>query len=345
MKITNTNKITNKNNFIRALKTLLFAFGVLGISLTSTLDTKQEDENNNTYQVNTNVKRNINIKDNKEVISDKYLRNISFNRDEKENINSLVLSNMSSLTDYSFIKGLYNLNEFNIYNCYGIDLDLYNYLVSNNIDTNIKDQDIYNTYLLDKIYDKCIKNDMSYQDKINSITTYFINDNSDIDKYINKSKIVNIVNYLLNKAGVISYIIEDSDNTWLIIEDDSKYYYIDINSLINSKSKLNKECIKHFNIGFNYMVSPKYTCFTNMESYDSNNIKIPDELINDIKNGEDRKNIIEKYSNNIPARIISIVIVVFGLISLPLGYYIYSEDKYIKRKKQEAIEFMNSRKK
>lgn len=344
MKITNVKKFINKDKFILAFKSLLFVLGVFGITITSTISTNKDEVDNNQHQLN-NYKRNVDLKDNREIINNKYLRNINFSDDEKNNINSLVLSNIPSLTDYSFVKDLNNLKELNIYNCYGIDLDLYNYLIDNNINTNISDQDVYNTYLLNKIYDECINNDMSYQDKIKSITYYFINDTDNIDEYIYKNKITYMVNYLLNKSGIISYVIEDANNSWIIIEDNSKYYYIDINTLINSENKFNKTSIKYFNIGFNYMVSPKYTWFTNMQSYDSDNINIPEELINDIKNGEDKKNIIEKYSNNIPARVIEILIIIIGFVSLSTGYYIYNEDKYIKRKKQEALEFMNSRKK
>lgn len=249
------------------------------------------------------------------------------------NLKNLYLDNCPSLESLDFIYEMDNLEKISLNDCALIDEEFVQYLESRGIEHNITESDLNAAREVDRILDEIITDDMSDEDKIQAITVYVV-DNfkyklskaeesnmEPLESMIeNKSGVcasyAYMMNVMLRKAGITSYEIISKTHAWNLIEVDGKYYYLDATNVLQPPKFLTKIILEKFNVGFCYMSDPKANSLSAMNDYDKiDKVIIPDELIEDINNGQDMKNIIEKYGNSVPARLIEII----ALFAITIG--------------------------
>jgi hypothetical protein len=142
-------------------------------------------------------------------------------------------------------------------------------------------------------------------------------------------------NVLLRLAGIESYLLENTLHAWNLICIDDEYYYIDVTNLGGGiiPKKIAGTLIDKFDFGTGgYMIDPDSTLLTFMSDYDSKKVVIPQELIDDIESGEEKRNIIEKYKNTVPGRIIELIIIVVVIKKIKKTKEFCQEKKEIKKK-------------
>ena len=246
---------------------------------------------------------------------------------------SLTLINCASITDLSFIYELHNLKYLELNDIAGVSYELIEYLKDNGIEYVIEEKDIEANEIADQIISEIITDDMTDEEKIRSIVVYVARNckykfskkkesNEDplsltlIDKKGVCFGIAYTTNVLLSKAGITSYQVSSTLHSWNLVELDGKYYYIDGTNLggDGTLKYVASILLEHTGFSLNYMVDPKATSLTAMSDYDNiEKIVIPQSLIDDIENGEEEKNIFERYGTSIPVRIIELIIIIVGI--------------------------------
>lgn len=248
-------------------------------------------------------------------------------------IETLELDSCSGITDLSFIYSLKNLKSVKLNDMAGITPELIDYLKSNGISYEISDDDLTASLKVDEILDEIINDDMSDDEKIRAIVVYVnknckyrfskvTESNTDpLSTSLNENKgvcygIAYTTNVLLRKAGIKSYQLSDTDHAWNLVEDDGKYYYIDVTNLGGGRNLcfIARPLVKYTGFSPNYMVDPTATSFTAMSDFDDReHVIIPQSLVEDIEKGEDEKTILERYGTSIPIRVIELVITMVGI--------------------------------
>lgn len=250
------------------------------------------------------------------------------------NIKKISLTNCSSIIDLSFIKRFPNLEKVIMNDMAGISVELLEYLESNGIEYKITEDDIEASKKVDSIIEEIITEDMTDEEKIKAVCLYVSENckyriskveesNSDpLSTTLLTEKgvcagIAYTTNVLLRKAGITSYEVVSKDHGWNLIEQDDKYYYLDVTNIgapILPKF-ISRPLIKHLGFSDGYMSSPSNTSLTAMQPYDNRDkVVIPKELVEDIRKGEDEKSLIDKYGNNVPVHIIITLIVLIGIV-------------------------------
>ncbi|MBQ6477632.1 MAG: hypothetical protein IJI43_04290 [Bacilli bacterium] len=244
------------------------------------------------------------------------------------NINYLSIDKTDSLSDLSFIYKMKDLKEIFIKESAYITKDLINYLDSNNIKHNLTEEDLYNSIKTDEIINTIIKPSMDNDEKIRSICKYvidnieynenlFLESNENPLTYALKEKsgvcssYAYLTSVLLNKAGIDSYRISNNDHTWNLVELNNKYYYID-NTEKDTKSLYNGilECL---HLSDNYVANTDVTFTSQATDPQDKRTIIPTSLIEDIKNSEEDKSIIEKYRGKLPNYSIILASILAGI--------------------------------
>lgn len=244
-------------------------------------------------------------------------------------IEKVIIDKCPNIDSLDFLYGLPNLTEVTITECPCVSQELIDYLNSKGIKHNLTIEDVELTNQVDGIINQIITEDMDDEARIQAICDYVINN----FKYkLSESEESNeepltwflengsgvcasysyLTSVLLTKAGVTNYPVSDNDHGWNMVEMDGKYYYIDCTNIAQIPI-LSKLLLKYFNVGFFYMSDPAGNSFSAMSDYDSKEVILPQELIEDIEKGEDAKNIIEKYRGSVPANIIMGIIAIAAL--------------------------------
>lgn len=259
-----------------------------------------------------------------------YLTDLSDLPEQCPNLKVLSLDNCPLISDLSFIEDLNHLQILFMKNNPYITEELINYLASNNITTNINFDDVKHSIETDNIVNDLITSDMSDEEKIKQITLYMIKnysyDESLVDEnnsdplgiFLDQDKGVcagyaYLSTVLLNKAGVESYNAISSKHAWVIVHTNNKYYYIDPTNL-NFNVDIGNVFLDKFNTGIYYMTDPGLNFASMMDDYDSNHVVIPNSLIQDIKNSEDEKSIIEKYQGTFPTAVIKVALTFVAIV-------------------------------
>lgn len=242
------------------------------------------------------------------------------------NLKSITIYNCSSISNLDFIYNLPNLTYVDIKNCAFVSQQLVDYLNSHNITHTISEKDLYIANEIDKIHKEIITENMSDIDKIKAITLYIIKnykyditltEESNIDPLdcmlTNKSGVCAgysyLTNTLLRKGGINSYEVINKNHAWNLIEEDDKYYYLDVANLDVNCFYFN---VKMFDYSPFFMSDPNTTNFSAQSVYNAgqSNIIMPKSFVEEIEKGEDLKTLNEKYGT---------YLVVFYLkIALPL---------------------------
>ena len=337
---------------------------VLTASLTGCMNRSTLDINNTEYTYSEGTKK---ISEYYEVITDKDINNLPSSVEELSlstcqyvhdlnelphicpNIRVLKLKNCSSIVDISFIMRFPNLEKVELNDMAGISVELLEYLEENGIEYNISEDDIEASKKVDEIISEIITDDMTDEEKIKAICLYVSNNcKYRITKVFESNDdpltttlltekgvcagIAYTTNVLLRKAGITSYEVVNDLHAWNIVEQDEKYYYLDVTNIgapILPKF-ISRPLIKHFGFSDGYMSSPSTTAFTAMSPYDNRSkVLIPSELVEDIKKGEDEKTLIDRYGNNVPVHVIEALIVLIGLVcGIKLASAIKDKIKY-----------------
>ena len=249
------------------------------------------------------------------------------------NLNILSLDSCSGITDLSFIYNLKKLEKIALGDMVGITPELIEYFKKNDIEYRISDEDIEASKKVDEILNEIITDDMTDSEKISAIVVYVSknckyrfsmaeesNYNPLKTTLLDKKGVcygyAYTTNVLLRKAGIQSFQLCDTNHSWNLVDQDGKYYYIDVTNLGGGRdiSFIAWPLIEHTGFSPNYMVDPTATTLTYMSDYDDREkVVIPQSLVDDIKKGEDEKNIFERYGNNIPLCIIEFIIVMVGI--------------------------------
>lgn len=229
-------------------------------------------------------------------------------------IEELTVGLCPSITDFSFIYQLPNLKKVTFYECAGIDYELYTYLTNHGIENNITEVDLKANIMIDNIIKETINDQMTDEEKIKAITLYMVDNFEYDDQYTTDSNIypltsmlqnkkgvcagyAYLANVLLRKANVNANYVVDYDHAWNIIKQDDKYYYLDTT---NVDDLIVRSTVKAFDISPYYMSNPSDTMFTSMTPYNApdNTVIIPKSFVEDIKRGENKKTLVEKYGHN-----------------------------------------------
>ncbi len=258
-----------------------------------------------------------------------YIKNLNGLSQYCPNITTLSVDNTASLEDLNFIYELHNLEKLYIGNSAYITEDIFNYINSKGIKTNLTIQDVNNGKEIDRILNNIITPEMNEKDKIQAICLYML-ENSEYDisqsiasneeplnKFLEDGKVVcatyaYVTNILLNKAGIESYEVINDNHAWNIINLDDKYYYTDTTNM--DGSAIYNYLLKNLNISPNYMIDPSNTIASIMTKPESNKTIIPLSLIEDIQAGRSNKYIWEKYASNV-----SIPTILFSSILVGIG--------------------------
>lgn len=250
------------------------------------------------------------------------------------NITGLSLNAMAALSDFSFIYQLPNLKEIYISDSAYITENLLNYLIDNNITTNITKQDVINSQKVDEIINDIITPNMNDKDKIQAICLYVLNNvEYDITQTLESNQTpltcvledgkgvcasyAYLTNTLLNKAGIKSFEITNDSHGWNVVKLDNKYYYIDTTNM--DDSAFYNFLLKTLNITKYYMIDTNNTFTTPMSQPKDDETIIPLSLIEDIQNGRTEKDIFEKYGGQIGNFVVALVSVLSGIATY-LGF-------------------------
>lgn len=262
-----------------------------------------------------------------------FVTNLDCLPDVCPNIKRLNLNSCSGITDLSFIYSLKKLTHVTLNDMVGITPELIDYLEKNEIKYSVTSDDIEASDKTDQILSEIITDGMTDDEKIAAIVTYVSknckyrfskaeesNENPLTSTLLDKKGVcygyAYTTNVLLRKAGVESFQLCDTNHSWNLVDQDGKYYYIDVTNLGGGRdiSFIAWPLIEHTGFSPNYMVDPKATVLTPMSDYDDrNSIVIPQSLVDDIEKGEEEKSLIEKYGNTIPTCIIEFLIVIVGI--------------------------------
>ena len=262
------------------------------------------------------------------------------------NLKLLELNCLASLKSMDFIKNM-KLNSLYVNQLGIIDEELVPYLNDNNIFNNITKSDIEMSKQLDYILQQIVNDDMTEQEKIKAVTLYVIKNIQYDLNFTNQSNLEPLktaldgsgvclsysylMSALLSKLNIESYQIYNDTHAWTLVEKNNKYYYIDSTNLIQNFPFLEK-LFEKCGIGLYYMQDPNSTWLSSMDSANSGNVSLDDELFNKIIRGEGDKNIFERYFSNGYLDIVYLasLLTVINVLSL-YGY------KKQKRKKLENI--------
>ena len=229
-------------------------------------------------------------------------------------ITRLNLKSNASLTDYSFIKNIYNLKEINISNSPYITEELLEYLNANNIKTNIAKEDVELSKEIDEEVSEIISPDMNDQDKIKAICLYILehvkydglsgieSNDEPLKSVLEDGKGVCIsyayyTNVLLNKAGIKSFVVVGNGHAWNLIELDDKYYYLDTTNM--DGNPIDYEVFKHCDELTFSMFDPESNFFMGMSSSDNPKTIIATTLRKDIRDKNSKKSKTEKMSGKV----------------------------------------------
>ena len=279
-----------------------------------------------------------------------FINDLSSLPDICPNLKYLIISNCSSLTDLDFVYELPNLETFKIYGSAYVNEDLVDYLDSNNISHNIDEKKLRYAHEVDSIVDSIITDDMSDLDKVKAITLYLI-DNYEYDEaYTNESNFkplesmldskrgvcagyAYLANVLLRKANVNSYEVINDVHAWNLIEEDDKYYYLDITNLDSNGLKF---AVKVFDHSPMFLSDPNQINLTGMSSYDEGlgKVVIPKSLVEDIEKGEELKTLYERYGTDFITFYLKFPLPIFIVIFALDGKALYDLYKFKKEKKE-----------
>ena len=277
------------------------------------------------------------------------------------NIKVLRISHCPSVVDLSFIYELPDLQLVELDDCPGVSIELKDYLILNNIDNNISQNDIYAAEQIDKIYNHIIKDGMTDDEKIKAITLYMIdNFEFDEDETINSNiapletmtfkykgvcaGYAYLADALLCKAGINSYYVVDKDHAWNLIEQDDKYYYLDTTYLDANDAYGNIEIFDNYP---HYMSSPARTGHSSMSSYDAGEkiVMMPKSFVDDIEAGEDLKTLKEKYRGDYVTYWLSFFIPTLIVLGLASGTIYFQVKAMLKEREQAKKESESKNKK
>lgn len=258
------------------------------------------------------------------------------------NIEAVCINAAAGLTDLSFIYNLPNLSELYISDSAYITAELLDYLKEKNISTNLTDQDLKNSQKIDDIISKIITPEMNDREKIQAVSLYVLNNVTyDIHQSLESNdnplscvledgkgvctSYAYLTSVLLNKAGVKSFNVVNSDHAWTMVKVDDKYYYFDTTNM--DGSMVYNFLLKILNITKYYMVDTNSTFTTAMSSPQNEATMIPVSLIKDIEAGRSNKDLFEKYGGQIGNIGVLLGSVLSGL-SIALVPYLLPEIKY-----------------
>ena len=224
----------------------------------------------------------------------------------------LELNCLASLRSLEFIKDM-NISSFYVNQLGIVDNNLLEYLLLNNINNNITQEDLDYCTKLDNIINSIIYNGMSEKEKIQAVTLYVI---KNIEFELSRKRESNIyplstalegsgvctaysylMSSLLSKLDMESYQICNDTHAWTLIQKDNKYYYIDSTNLTQNFSFL-EDLFEKYGIGLYYMQDPNSSIFSYMDRASGGNVALDDEMFNKILRGEKNKNLVEKYFSN-----------------------------------------------
>lgn len=244
-----------------------------------------------------------------------FIDDLSIIPDVCPDLQVLDVSNCASVTDFSFLYDLDELEKVSISESAFVTEELVDYLDENDIEHDITDEAISNAKRVDDILKSIITDDMTDREKIQAITLYVMKNYSYDENLVEDSNVYPLstmlndeggvcagfsylTNVLLNKVGIRSYLISNpSYHEWNLVEMDDKWYYLDPTNV--NQGFISDFLLDKFNIGYVYMSDPSNNFFTPVEDYRSDKIVIPDELVSEISEDNKAKGFFEKNSHSL----------------------------------------------
>ena len=269
------------------------------------------------------------------------------------NLTYLVIDRCPNVNDYSFIYKLDNLKYLYLYEpTDGISQDLVDYLNNKGIKHNISNEMIDYIKAMDEMYDSLNLDNLNENDKVKTITSFIINhiecdydamnDDEMIYEY-NVNSIMHAINgkgvcinfamlfqALCLRAGINSYMITDYEHAWNLVAIDNKYYYIDATNMNQLYSMDITNLLLGKDIGFFYKQDPYDTSWSEMKDIDD--VFVPVELLNLIKETENNKTILERLDSNITANMVRIPALLLIIVLLMPSKKRKEEKQLIKKR-------------
>lgn len=271
-----------------------------------------------------------------QISKNSYINDLSKLPDICPNLNYLILDNDINITNFDFVKKLSNLEHLSINDSPYITEALVDYCHKNNIIFEYDQKQLEYSKQLDEIINNIITPDMSDTDKIYAISSYVAEEYTYDEDYTFEGNITPIgcmlenkrgvctsfstlTDCLLTKCGIESYVCFSNDHAWNIIKINDMYYYLDVTNIrSNNTDALYNFLFKNLRKSSYFMSNPSITNNTILYSYDSTSVNIPEEIQEDIRNGEDLKNIFEKYHNTYP-EIVALLALTVSLTGASIG--------------------------
>lgn len=264
------------------------------------------------------------------------------------NLKVLHIDSVVGVRDFSFLSELKNLEEVNISESPFITEDVIRDLDSRGIKHNLTSVDVENNKITNDIINEIITPNMSDKEKIRSVCRYVL---EHIEYDISQSRNSNarplscvledgkgvcisyayLTNVLLEKANVNTYLLTNDVHAWNMVNVDGKYYYIDTTGM--DSFPLNKLLFDVFNIGLCYMGDTENITISSMSKLESGDVNIPIELLEDVLNERDEKDIFEKYGETVEAAIVWLSYAVKGFLMICTPAMVVN----IKRKSNKII--------
>ncbi len=274
-----------------------------------------------------------------------YITNLDMLVERCPNITKLSINNLSSLNNINFIYRMKNLKEINISNCAYITQELLDYLKDKNIKNNLTETDVINSKKTDEIINEIIKPNMTDKEKIQAICLYVIenyefdiktghdSNKNPLNCFLKNGKGVcisyaYITNVLLNKVGIKSFKVENSDHAWNVVEVDGEYFYIDTTNI--DSDEFYHFLLKYFNFTNYYMTDTENTFEAATTKPSDEETMMPMCLVEKIEAERVHKSFIEKNNGDIENSFI-IVGILLKILSIPatifLGAFSYTSTK------------------
>jgi len=231
------------------------------------------------------------------------------------------------INNYDFVYDLPNLKWFYATNNTGITQELLDYLIENEIETDLTQKDVENNIRIQEIVNEITTPEMSDQEKLQAITLYVIrnvrydeslaieSNNRPLDTALEGTGVCTSFSYFVTalgqEAGLTVYDVRSDNHRWNLVEMNGKFFYIDPNE--SARLPAAEWLLENFNIASNYMQNP-YDNFYSLKRSPDQLAILPEELLRLIDEAQDRKSFIEKYGTNAFKNIIVMGGVLIGLI-------------------------------
>lgn len=228
-----------------------------------------------------------------------YISDLSALPEVCPNLETLVLTRCTNITNFDFVYRLGNLKSFFINReALGVTDELISYLDSKGIEHNLTHELVEVDRKVQEIAENIVNENMTDQEKVDAIVDYVIKnvkydfrvrDDEALKVHYNKcplsealngrgccANIATLTNALCQKTGVTSYLVSNCNHGWNLVKIEGNYWYIDPTNLKSITER--------------YLINPyqRDILLTDMGNINQIQSKAPESLLLDIDNSAEK---------------------------------------------------------